>query len=122
MANLSCHWGGIGRFLPCRIGADHCRSRHIGWEKCGHGLTSRPRETSSAAFRNELLLLRYPPGSAPALLSGILPLKYFAARFASKVPAWRLPLRGSVANLVTDGGEEVGIVRAWWRLKRVRLN
>ena len=30
--------GGIGRFLPCRIGANHCRLRHTGWEKCGHGL------------------------------------------------------------------------------------
>ena len=42
--------GGLGRFLPCGIGADHCRLRHIGWEKCGHGLTSRPRETSSVHF------------------------------------------------------------------------
>ena len=49
--------GGIGRFVPCAIGANHCRLRHIGWEKSGHGLTSRPRETASEAFLNELLLL-----------------------------------------------------------------
>ena len=49
--------GGVGRFLPCRIGANHCRSTHIGLEKCGHGLTPRPRETSSVAFLNELLVL-----------------------------------------------------------------
>ena len=30
--------GGIGRFAPCRIGANHCRLRHIGWEKCAVGL------------------------------------------------------------------------------------
>ena len=42
--------GGLARFRPCRIGAHHCRLRHLGWEKCGHGLTSRPRETSDAAF------------------------------------------------------------------------
>ena len=42
--------GGLGRFLPCQIGAHHCRLRHLGWEKCGHGLTSRPRETSDPAF------------------------------------------------------------------------
>ena len=30
--------GGLGRFVPCSIGADHCRLRHIGWENCGHGL------------------------------------------------------------------------------------
>ena len=38
--------GGLVRFVPCSIGANHCRLRHIGWEKCGHGLTSRPRETA----------------------------------------------------------------------------
>ena len=26
--------GGLGRFLPCRIGANHCRLRSIGWERC----------------------------------------------------------------------------------------
>ena len=53
--------GGHGRFVPCSIGANHCRLRHIGWEKCGHGLTSRPRESASELFLNELLtLFRYP--------------------------------------------------------------
>ena len=23
--------GGLGRFVPCFIGANHCRRRHIGW-------------------------------------------------------------------------------------------
>ena len=46
--------GGLGRFLPCSIGANHCRLRHIGWEKSGHGLTSRPRESASELFLNEL--------------------------------------------------------------------
>ena len=36
---------GLGRFVPCSVGANHCKLRHIGWEKCGHGLTFRPRET-----------------------------------------------------------------------------
>ena len=40
----------IGRFLPCDVGANHCWLRHIGWEKCGHGLTSRPRETASSSL------------------------------------------------------------------------
>ena len=42
--------GGIGRFIPCDVGTNHCRLRHIGWEKCGHGLTSRPRESASEIF------------------------------------------------------------------------
>ena len=47
--------GGLIRFLPCRIGANNCRLRHLGWEKCGHGLTSRPRETSDPVFLDSLL-------------------------------------------------------------------
>ena len=42
--------GGLVRFVTCCIGANHCRLRHIGWEKCGHGLTSRPRESASEPF------------------------------------------------------------------------
>ena len=49
--------GGLARFVPCFIGANHCRLRHIGWEKCGHGLTSRPRESVSVPFLDELLFL-----------------------------------------------------------------
>ena len=87
--------GGIGRFVACTTGSNHCRLRHIGWEKSGHGLTSRPSETASEAFLNELLLLcRYPRRSAPALLGGAVPLRYCASRFASKVPTWRLPTEG----------------------------
>ena len=32
--------GGSGRFVPCAGGANHCRLGHIGWERCGDGLTS----------------------------------------------------------------------------------
>ena len=60
--------GGIGRFTPCDVGANHCRLRHIRWEKSGHGLTSRPRESASEGVLDELLVLfRYPPRSAAVL-------------------------------------------------------
>ena len=43
------------------------------------------------AFLDELLqLFHYPPVSARALLAGTLPLRYCAARFASRAPSWRL--------------------------------
>ena len=42
--------GGLGKFLPGRIGANHGRLRYIGWEKCCHGLTCRPRESSGEGF------------------------------------------------------------------------
>ena len=68
------------------------------------GLTSRPRESASEDFYNRLLVLfGYPCGSAVALLAGVLPLRHCSARFACKFPTWRLPDRGHVCELVTDG-------------------
>ena len=84
--------------MPCSVGANHCGLRHIGWEKCGHGLTSRPRESASEGFLNEI-----PSSSAAALLEGTLPLRYCAGRFAGRIPTWRLPVDGHVADLVTEG-------------------
>ena len=81
----------------------------VGWEKCGHGLTSRPRESSSEIFLDELLeFFRYPFGSGRALLAGTLPLRYCAGRFACRTPTWRLPVSGHVVDLVTAN---VGAVR-----------
>ena len=112
--------GGLGRCVPCSSGANHCRLRHIGWEKSGHGLTSRPRESACELFLNELLgLFRYPPGSGRALLAA----------------TWRLPVSGRVVDLVTvddgAGGEVLAGGAAhevFWvggsdlGRKRIRLN
>ena len=95
--------GGLGRFVACSIDANHCWLRHIGREKCGHGLTSGPRESASEPFFNELLgLFQYPPGSGRALLAGTLPLLYCATRFACKSPTWRLPAFSYVIGMVTS--------------------
>ena len=95
--------GGLGRFVPCSICANHFRFRHIGWEKCGHGLTSRPRESVSELLLNDLLsLFRYPSKSGRALLSGTLPLRYCAAPFAYSTPTWRLPVSGHVDRLIAS--------------------
>ena len=37
--------GGLDRFLPCRVGSHLSRLRHLGWNQCSHGLTSRPLES-----------------------------------------------------------------------------
>ena len=47
----------LRRFVPWSIGANHCRLRHIWWERCGHGLTSRPQESASEDFLNRLFIL-----------------------------------------------------------------
>ena len=84
----SCRFiGAMMRCLCLLIGADHCLLRHVGWEKCGHGLASRPRESASKLLLDELLgLFRYPPRCGRALLAGTLPLRYCAARFAYRTP------------------------------------
>ena len=110
--------GGLGRFVTCSIGANHCRLRHIGWEKCGHGLTSRPRESASLQFLDELsALVRDPSGSGRALLAGTLPLRYCSARFACMTSSWRLPFLGSVSNLVaaySDDGHGAAFDEVDW--------
>ena len=43
-------------------------------EKCGHGLTSRARESASLPFLDELLgLFRYPAGSGVLCLLALFP-------------------------------------------------
>ena len=93
--------GGLGRFLPCRIGANHCRLRSIGWERCGHGLTSRPLEASDAGFLDDLLFLfGCPIGSGQSLVDGFLRMRYCSANFSCKKSTWKLPHSGGVAALV----------------------
>ena len=97
--------GVLGRFIPCRLGANHCRLRSIGWERCGHGLTSRPSEAASAGFLDDLLsLFGYPSGSGQFLYDGSLRMRYCSANFSCKKPTWGLPPSGGVAALVSAVG------------------
>ena len=101
--------GGIGRFIPGRIGTNHSRLRHIGWQKCCHGFTCRPLETSSEGALSDLLSLPgYPSGSGAAVLGGTLRLKYQTDPFTCKRPTWKVPLHGGVANILTDVGNKIG--------------
>ena len=94
--------GGLGRFLPCRLGANHCRLRSVGWERCGHGLTSRPLEASGTGFLDDLLsLFGCPSGSGRSLVDGSLRMRYCSNNFCNKKPTWGLPSSGGVAALVS---------------------
>ena len=110
--------GGLGRFVPSSIGANHCRPRHLGWERCSHGLTSRPHESASGPLLDQLLLLfHYPPRSSGALLAGSLPLQYCSAKFASRTLFWALLVLGHVAGFVDFVGAS-GFGRKRFRLNR----
>ena len=93
----------------CSISANHCKLCHIGWEKCGHGLYSWPRESASVLFLDELFcLFRNPPRSGRALVGGTLPLRSCATRFAYCTPTWPLPASGHVRGLVTAHADFAG--------------
>ena len=91
-------WWSWVDLVPCSIGANHCRLQHLGWERCSHGLTSRPQESSSAHLLDQL----FAAFSSGALLAGTLPLRYCSAKFASRIPFWALPDHGHVAGLISD--------------------
>ena len=97
--------GGLGMFLPCRSGANHCRLRFVGWERCGHGLTSRPLEASGTGFLDDSLsLFGCPSGSGQSLVDCSLRMRYRSTNFYNKNPTWKLPHFGGVAALVAAAG------------------
>ena len=117
--------GGLGRFLPCRIGAHHCRLRSIGLEQCGPGLTSRPLEASHASFLDHLLVLfGYSEGYGESLVAGTHRMRHCSFNFSGRKPTWGLPDCGQASALVTTGGPDVGLTQSdFWSgvRKRIRL-
>ena len=84
--------GGIGRFLPCRLGTQLSRLRHVGWNQCSHGLDSRPLESCHHQCLKALCgVLGYPKGSALELLDGTLKLRYCTDLFTKRFLPWSLP-------------------------------
>ena len=94
---------GLGRFLPCRLGANHCWLRSIGWERCGHGLTSStfggfwywfPGWTHFHSLVAHL-------GLVSLLLMVLLGCGTVPPIFPNKKPTWKLPPSGGVGALVS---------------------
>ena len=103
-------WGCLLRSLSAlpRAALGLC---HVGWERSGHGLTSRPLETAGVCFLSCLLSgFGYPEGCGAAMLEGALPRRHCSARFAVRKPSWKLPLDKHVRTLLTGGGPDVGLV------------
>ena len=86
--------GGFGRFLPCRLGSH--MSRHLGWNQCSHGLSSRPLESCHHQCLTAVCdVLVYPKGSASELLDGTLKLRYCTTNFTTRFHPWSLPRVGN---------------------------
>ena len=72
------------------------RSRHLGWNQCSHGLTSRPLESCHhQCLQAVCLVLGYPRGSALELLDGALKLRHCANLFTMRFPPWSSPRVGN---------------------------
>ena len=88
--------GGLGRFLPCQVGTHLSRLRHLGWNQCSHGLTSRPLESCHHRCLSAVCgILGHPKGSAAELLDGALKLRCCATPFSNRFPTWSLPPVGN---------------------------
>ena len=113
--------GGLGRFLPCQVGTHLSRLRHLGWNQCSHGLTSRPLESSHHRCLSAVCgVLGYPKGSAAELLDGTLKLRCCVTPFSNRFPTWSLPPVGNgrdrsfgvaTGHSVGEGGSMVKRVR-----------
>ena len=99
--------GGLGRFLPCSLGSHMSRLRHLGWNQCSHGLSSRPLESCHhQCLRAVCGVLGYPKGSALELLDGTLKLRHCTDLFTKRFPPWSLLRVGSGVgkrNFITPG-------------------
>ena len=79
--------GGLGRFVPCDLGSHMSRLRHLGWNQCYHGLSSRPLESchhqclkAICGFWGTL------QGQLQSFLDGTLKLRYCTAFFPHVFP------------------------------------
>ena len=87
--------GGLVWFLSCSLGSHMSRLRHLGWNQCSHGLSSRPLESCHHQCHKAFCgVLGYPKGSALELLDGTLKLRHCTEVFTMRFPPWSLPRVG----------------------------
>ena len=111
--------GGLGQFIPCRIGGHMSRLRHLGWQQCSHGITSRPLESCKHSRLRALCgLFGYPEGAAAELLDGTLKLRYCTIPFSKRLPPWIISGshgqgggQGASTTSTCDGGGNVSTLR-----------
>ena len=81
---LRCLPGGCGRFIPCHVGANHCRLRAVG-SSADMVLPPDLLKVSGPQVLGSLVIIfRYPAGSEDALIAGRLHMRYCNVSFAEK--------------------------------------
>ena len=99
--------GGVGRFLPSGVVSHTSRLRHLGWNQCSHGLTSRPLESCHhQCLKAACGVLGYPKGSASELLDGTWKLRHCTTLFTMRFPSPPPPHTHtrSLPRVGNDGG------------------
>ena len=86
--------GGLAQFIPCQPGANSTRLIHLGWEQCGHGLFSRPRE-------NFLAFFGYIAGAELKLFSGSLKPRCSCTPFARRLLTWPVQCQSRSCRIMT---------------------
>ena len=97
--------GGFARFIPCQPSAHYARLVHVGWTQCGHGLSSRPRESCDILLVLPLLsFFGYPFRAASELYHGRLKIRYISTPFSRRTPTWPLTSSTSRRHVDEPGG------------------
>ena len=79
--------GDLVGFCYVLLVGNFSRLRHLGWEQCSHGLTSRSLESCHHQCLKAVCgLLEYPAGAAAELLDGSLKLRHCTTPFSSRSP------------------------------------
>ena len=95
---------GSSRVSPVRIVP--ARLVHVGWTQCGHGLSSRHRESCDILLMHPLLsfFLVFPDGAASELYHGRLKLRFISTPFSRRTPTWPLTSSTSGRHVDEPGG------------------
>ena len=82
--------GGIGRFVPCRIGANHCRLWGLGWEQSWSWSDFWASEGCRGCWvsGSSLVLFWYPAHSGADSVAGTFRFRFCQVSFLIKKPTW----------------------------------
>ena len=118
--------GGLGRFLLSWVGSHISRLRHLGWNQCSHGWTTRPLESCHHQCFQAVWGLGYPKGSALELLDGTLKLRHCTTLFTMRFPPWSPPgvgNGGGKRHFFTPGhlpDDRRNVVKRVWLTRKTR--
>ena len=90
--------------VPCQASAHFTRLFHLGWGQCGHGLSSRTRESCDTHVIHSLLFFFDTlKRDATELFNGTLKLRCSSTPFSNRFPTWSVTHHLSSSPVVGHG-------------------